>query len=50
MSEECIKETKTNHFKRLVKQKSFQAGINYLNSIQMKREKGRLFKYETLEL
>ena len=50
LSEEGIKETKTNYFKKLVKQKSIQAGIRYLNSIQINKEKGRLIKYDELEL
>ena len=50
MSEEEIKETKVNHFKRVVKQKAIKAGIIYLNSKQIKGGKGSLIKYDTLEL
>ena len=50
LSEEGIKETKTNHFNMLVKEKSIQAGIRYLNTIQMNKEKGSFIKYNTLEL
>ena len=50
LSEEAIKETTTNYFKKLVKQKSIQAGIRYLNTIQMNKEKGIFIKYDTLEL
>ena len=40
ISEEEIKVTKVNHFKRLVKQKAIKTGINYLNSKQIKGGKG----------
>ena len=50
MSEEQIKETKTNSFKGVVKEKAFLSGIRYLKAKQEKGEKGSLIKYNTLEL
>ena len=41
---------KSNVFKKLVKQKAFEAGFSYLRSKQLNGEKGRLINYTTLEL
>ena len=50
ISETYIREMKSNSFKKLVKQKAFEAGFRYLRSKQMNVEKGRLINYTTLEL
>ena len=45
-----IKETQSMRFKALVKKSYVKAAIKYLNSLQKKKEKGALIRYESLEL
>ena len=50
LTETEIKEIQSTQFKALMKKKAVTAAINYLNSLQKKKEKGALITYNSLEL